>query len=625
MAQASEQGAARLDAALCYAARGWPVLALHTVLQDGSCTCNGRARCSAGKHPRWNRGLNEATLDPDRIRAWGRRWEQSNIGIRTGAVSGLVVLDIDPRHGGDQTLQSLEQIHGPLEHTVECLTGGGGRHLYFAHPGGKVPNSSGRLGPGLDVRGDGGYVVAPPSIHPRGYYQWKVSPKDVAELAPTPSWLLKQMCTRPNASMKDVINEGERNDRLFSLAGALHRQGVEGELIETILQTVNARCCRPPLPTHELGEIARSIQRYRRSAKKMQNAKNVATALVTRLSDVKPAEIHWLWPGRIPLGKLTLMAGDPGLGKSLVTLDMAARVSKGNDWPDTPTQLKAGGVALLAAEDDLADTVRPRMDKVGADLGRVRVLTAVRTHTATRPLNLAEDLEHLHTALSATPDTHLVIIDPVTAYLGDAETKSNTEIRAILAPLAAMAAELQVAVVAVTHLRKSGGKAIYRAMGSLAFAAAARAVWGVAKDPDQHTRQLFVPVKMNIGPQPTTIAYSIEDGPVVVWDATPLHADADGVLGQCGVHSAVEKAQDFLASKLAAGPRPVRQIEAEARDAGISKASLKRSRRRLRIRARKDASGRWQLSLMRNASNKHSPTNPMKQKQMELPFPDADL
>lgn len=160
-----------LEIALLYAARGWPVLALHALTPDGACGCRGAGHCSPGKHPRWRHGLKEATTDTSRIRGWGKRWEDSNLGIRTGAEAGLFVLDIDPRHGGDQTLRSLEQAHGTLPRTIECLTGGGGRHLYFAHPGGSVANSSGRLGAGLDVRADGGYVVAPPSTHVQGVYQ----------------------------------------------------------------------------------------------------------------------------------------------------------------------------------------------------------------------------------------------------------------------------------------------------------------------------------------------------------------------------------------------------------------------------------------------------------------------
>ena len=179
--------------ALALARRGWPVLACH---EGRPCSC-GRAECpSPGKHPRTPRGLHDATRDPATLRAWWRRWPQANLGVRTGAApdgAGLVVLDVDPAHGGEASLAGLVEVHGPLPATLGVATGGGGRHLYFAHPGGTVANSAGRLGAGLDVRGDGGYVVVPPSRHPSGArYRWRAA--SVAEL---PGWLHTLMLPIP--------------------------------------------------------------------------------------------------------------------------------------------------------------------------------------------------------------------------------------------------------------------------------------------------------------------------------------------------------------------------------------------------------------------------------------------
>lgn len=148
-----------LDAALAYAKRGWNVFPL------GEGSKMPKIPKSAG-----GRGLHDATTDPTMIREWWRRWPRANIGIRTGAVSGIIVLDIDARHGGFDTLACLEILHDRLPVTLTVRTPSGGEHRYFAHPGDVLPNSAGKLGPGLDVRGDGGYVVAPPSIiHGRRY------------------------------------------------------------------------------------------------------------------------------------------------------------------------------------------------------------------------------------------------------------------------------------------------------------------------------------------------------------------------------------------------------------------------------------------------------------------------
>jgi hypothetical protein len=156
-----------IDAAHLYATRGWPVLPCHTS-HHGSCSCAAADCASPAKHPRIAGGLRSATVDHHQIEQWWRRWPDANVAIRTGAPSGLVVLDIDPRHGGDDTLARLEHDHGPLPAGRRVATGGGGLHLYLCHPGGTVRNHAGRLGPGVDLRGDGGYILAPPSRHASG-------------------------------------------------------------------------------------------------------------------------------------------------------------------------------------------------------------------------------------------------------------------------------------------------------------------------------------------------------------------------------------------------------------------------------------------------------------------------
>lgn len=173
--------------ALGYAARGWAVLPVHTPLLHG-CSCGQDCGPSAGKHPRTAHGLKEASCNPDRIWRWWRRWPDANIGIRTGRESGLAVLDVDVRHGGDESLAVLEAIYEQLPQTLTAHSGGGGRHLFFRHPGRPIPNSAqvGRL-PGLDVRGDGGYIIAPPSLHRSGQrYHWEDRSCPLEEL---PLWL----------------------------------------------------------------------------------------------------------------------------------------------------------------------------------------------------------------------------------------------------------------------------------------------------------------------------------------------------------------------------------------------------------------------------------------------------
>lgn len=175
-----------LEAALAYAAGGWPVFPCHEPGTRG-CSCGRRDCSSPAKHPRTNKGLHSATTDHITISRWWRRWPNANVAVRTGATSGLVVLDIDPEHGGNESFSQILDGKAPVAATVVVNTGAGGRHLWFAHPGHPIRNSAGQLGPGLDVRGDGGYVIAPPSVHASGgCYTFATTS---ADLAPMPQWI----------------------------------------------------------------------------------------------------------------------------------------------------------------------------------------------------------------------------------------------------------------------------------------------------------------------------------------------------------------------------------------------------------------------------------------------------
>jgi hypothetical protein len=207
----------------------------------------------------------------EEVHVWFPEWPEAGIGIVTGAVSGLVVLDIDFRHGGDASLDRLEQQHDRLPATVECRSGGGGRHLYFAHPGGLVRNKVG-LAPGVDLRGDGGYVVAPPSLHASGQrYTWVGDrTPELAALAPLPDWV-RQAVEEPGRLghpiahwrrlVREGVREGERNNTIASIAGHLLRHGVDAAVVMEVLLCWNRVRCRPPLVDEEVGAAVESISR----------------------------------------------------------------------------------------------------------------------------------------------------------------------------------------------------------------------------------------------------------------------------------------------------------------------------------------------------------------------------
>jgi len=195
---------------------------------------------------------------------WWTQWPDANVGIATGQDSGLVVLDVDPRNGGDESLRDLQRLHGSLPPTVEAITGGGGRHIYFRHPGPcTIPNRTGIL-PGLDVKADGGFVVAPPSRHiSGGQYAWELSSHlDDVPLAPLPPWLMKLIrgsTEKPKAPSPEArIPEGKRNDTLFRDGCSMRARGFDFEAIRAALLARNQKC-DPPLDDEEVLEIAENV------------------------------------------------------------------------------------------------------------------------------------------------------------------------------------------------------------------------------------------------------------------------------------------------------------------------------------------------------------------------------
>jgi hypothetical protein len=261
------------DAALTYAARGWLVLPLYSIDRDGRCSC-GRDDCKPGKHPRTAHGVKDATTDSRQIKEWGKEWPDANIGIATGHESGFIVLDVDPRNGGKDSLAELERKIGQLPSTIEANTGGGGWHILLRHPRFPVKRSSGELGPGLDIIGEAGYIVAAPSNHISGHrYEWAKGrgPEDV-ELAEVPrgllDWLRGQGRTgsqgdhaiRGNGGER--IAEGQRSTTLTSIAGRLRRCGLDLAAISAALYAHNETHCDPPLPEREVEAIAKSVSRY---------------------------------------------------------------------------------------------------------------------------------------------------------------------------------------------------------------------------------------------------------------------------------------------------------------------------------------------------------------------------
>lgn len=306
------------------------------------------------------------------------------------------------------------------------------------------------------------------------------------------------------------------------------------------------------------------------------------------LDTVQPERVRWLWPGRIPIGKLSVVDGDPGLGKSLITLDLAARVSIGAAMPDGMATDLGGpaGVVLLSAEDDPADTIRPRLDAAGADVARIAALTAICTGSRERMPSL-DALGMIEQAIAQT-GARLVVVDPLMAYLPTAtDSHRDQDIRSLLAPLGQLAARSAVAIVIVRHLNKrSGGNPLYRGGGSIGIVGAARSGLLVAHDPDDADgqRRILAVTKSNLSAEAPALAYRVDSAggvPRIRWEGPTQHTAtqlvAEGASDGEG-RGALAEAREWLSDILADGPQPAKEIQRAAREAGISDITLRRAR-----------------------------------------------
>lgn len=346
-----------------------------------------------------------------------------------------------------------------------------------------------------------------------------------------------------------------------------------------------------------------------------------SSVVYRRLSEVTAKPIRWLWHGRIARGKVSMLAGNPGLGKSQVTASLAAVVTTGSRWPVDRTKCDQGSVIILSAEDDAEDTIRPRLQAAGADLARVFILDAVKDwddegQEQRRSFNLKTDLARLEEMLAEVGDVALIVIDPVTAYLGGTDSHKNADIRALLAPLSDAAARHGAAVVCVSHLNKgSNSEVLMRVMGSLAFVAAARAAFVVVKDQEDETRRLFLPIKNNIGNDQSGLAFRIEQASVpgdietsrVAWESDAVSIRADDAMASSGdseERSALQEAKDFLTELLFDSPMAAKKVFAQAKEAGIADRTVRRAKDALGIKPTKMRfDGGWEWALPTKVAN----------------------
>ena len=316
----------------------------------------------------------------------------------------------------------------------------------------------------------------------------------------------------------------------------------------------------------------------------------------TLLADVVPEQVKPLWPKRIFRGKLAVMVGDPGVGKSYASLDIAARVSLGGPWPDGSGNAPKGNVLLLSAEDGLADTVKPRLELLGADMNHIHSLRLTVSKGAEEiGLSLQQHLLEIERFIVEN-DIILMVADPLLAFTGKTDTHKTAEVRALLSPMAAMAERTGCAILAVMHPNKNSqeGNALYRISASLDFAAAARSVMVVvAKHPDDPEQRVVATIKCNLTAHPEPMAFGFTHGGHFTWmgvtevDVSRLMAppvrDED--------RNEREEAKDFLKSLLADGPVPAPKVQQESKELGISNRTLSRAKSDLGVVSLRSGAG----------------------------------
>jgi putative DNA primase/helicase len=591
---------------------------------------------------------------------------KAGVGVPTGEVNGIFVVEADTKKGhgvdGLASLKALQKQYGELPATLRVKSPTGSLHYYFNYPDDiKVKGSTSEIAKGVDVKADGGMVIAPTSMRPGvGRYEWL----NDLEIADAPQWLIDLVRDDAAASKDDsdsddafaqvglpnldevaaamaVIPNTDKTDRKqwVDIGHALKAacpgdEGLElfkewsarwtgGEYDEDY--TVNAWNGFEPNRTgvNKLFKLATAADPNWREKWKSKAAPSKSRLVIVRASDVTPEELHWIWPGHLLRGSQELVTGLPGLGKSQVQCSLVACCTACLPWPDGAVALdEPMNVVMLTAEDSIAQGLVPRLIAAGADTKRVHIVKCIHRDKKDRQFLLGEDLHDLELTIREIGNVGLITIDPITAYMGGKmDSHKTTEVRSQLGPLKDFAERLDVAISTVTHPAKNAGpRAIDHFIGSQAFIAAGRVGHGCFQEMETNDltekkptgRMLYTHVKHSMSRKMPMLAYrlvadtEIAEGITpsrVVWDGeVDINAD-DAVAGAKSKSGSIHtdeqrRATNFLLEILAKGPRFQAYVEEEADQRGISKKVLRTVKDRLKVVSKKTSLDKgWMWSL----------------------------
>jgi len=548
-----------------------------------------------GKAPLTPHGFKDATMDPQHIRSWWTQWPEANIGMPTGKGSRVVVLDVDPRNGGTDSFYRLQEKYGRIPDTSSQKTGGQGTHFLFEYPTGESIRSTTLNGySGLDIKADGGYILLPPSWtqHPYSWVDTLIKP------APLPPWLLDLIVERSRSSaepLPDTIPVGKRNKNLASLAGSMRHRGSSPDAILAAIKVENMRC-EEPLSEDELWKIAQSIGKYSPGLPASTDTPSEMSRPILRCAaEIEPQTVEWLWKPYIPLGKLTVIVGNPGVGKSFIAMTLAAIVSSGHPFPNLETGFpdknernEPAPVLFASVEDAPEDTLVPRLISMKADRSNIHFFEGVRRwdSDAEKWINDILSFGNLIAIEAALKTTKckLAVFDPIQGFGGGKNMNQSHEVRGLLAPLTALAEKYHVAIFLIAHPRKSTtDRALQRLSGSVDIGAAARSVLLAGDAPQKEGERAIVHIKSNLAMHGPSLGYVIEDNGKsgeFRWTGISDLTAGDLLAPEQGPEkqTALEGATDFLNTTLEGGAVRVTDLKKEAITAGLFWRTVERAK-----------------------------------------------
>lgn len=463
------------------------------------------------KKPLFDNWTEIGTCDKDLVTRWWTSNPMANVGILTGQKSHCFVLDVDPKNGGRDSYEDLLFHHGQFPDTWQDTTGGsgGGFHLYFRYPNFEIRNAAG-LFPGIDIRGNGGQVVAPPSIHPDTgrRYEWDGAKEiDHTPLAEAPLWLLDLLHARAERTHSDKfpidvrIPHGVQHETLVALAGKLRQLGLSAEEIKPTLHAVHRGRCEKPGPEKNIDKIAESMMKYRPSDGDLLSVANrlwrVTKAKECEAKERKdrltPVSIDGLTVYRVPAAEqecviegllfngLTVFAGRPKIGKSYLVLQLAMSVAMGRRFLDAREVLRPGGVVYAALEESQSRTSKRMKQFQSVEtplLQNIEIIYDLLPMLAGGLVQLKEAIEKHRPVL--------VVIDTFLAFVG-VGAKQRDVLRADYAEMQAiheLAEKHDTAILVIHHMRKPtvGGNGLDAVAGTTGLTAAADNVWTMQRE-----------------------------------------------------------------------------------------------------------------------------------------------